>query len=144
MNIDQLHQKLVVPALAPINQPAATITQPAVVDLLGFNNVVFDITAGASADTVDGANGYSFTLQESDESGSGFVDVEGVDLLGADSALIATLDNLDLSEGGAKSVQYLGKRQYLKVVIAAVGTSTNGTPLAINANLVNPIDAPTQ
>jgi len=142
--IDILHQILCFLCLAPKNQPSATITQPTVVDMLGFLNVVFDIQAGVSADTIDGANGYTFTLQESDEAGSGFADVDPSDILGSDSAVIATLDGIDLAEGACKSVQYVGTKRYTKVVIAAVGTATNGTVMAINAVKINPIDAPTQ
>lgn len=100
------------------------------VDMQGFGslNVLFNL--GESGDTLSGSVKWTIKLQHSDASGSGFADVDVADLL-SDAATVVVDSG---SEDDAVYIfGYKGNKRYVRAVIAATGTHTNGTPMAISA-----------
>lgn len=96
------------------------------VDLQGYETALVIVNVGISGDTLSGSVFHSFSLQESDASGSGFADVAAAGIEG--SAQPTVID--DAAEDPAVIVWgYKGAKRYLKVVDNTTGTHTVGTPV---------------
>lgn len=91
-----------------------------VVDMRGFDSAVAVVATGAIA----GAGNFTFELQESDESGSGFAAVSADDLIGA------AVDPLDANS--VYRVGYKGNKRYLR----AFAEHNSGTSIAMSAVIV--------
>lgn len=122
-----LHSSIgVVQHIAPAVH-TATVTATGA-DLQGFNSAEIIINTGAVAE----AGVLVPTLQESDESGSGYTDVAATDLLGTLPA--------ELAAATAYKVGYRGSKRYIRAVL------TKGTGTSVAAGVVvikgHPADAP--
>lgn len=107
-----------VQALASASTSAAG--DGAVIDMKGFQSALFLVNAGA----ITGAGDFSFKLQESDQSGSGFTDVAAADVIGAAPATMAA--------STAYKLGYRGKKRYIRLsVTKAGGTSIQMGAVAI-------------
>jgi hypothetical protein len=111
----------VVPAFGPIARPSGA---GIAIDLQGFEGALVVIQSGAMGAV---AATYTWKLQESDSSGSGYTDVAAADMVGGVQTVV-----FDQSVGGdanqAKKLGYIGSKRYLK---AYCTESTAGSPTSI-------------
>lgn len=112
---DSYHSVQAVQAIAPAVKTDAE--NGASIDLAGYGSALIVVTTGAVA----GDGDFSFKLQESDASGSGFTDVAADDVLGSAPA---TMDATS-----AYRVGYIGSKRYIRVATVDNG----GTSVAIGA-----------
>ena len=85
------------------------------VDMAGFESAVGQVDSGSYTDGV-----HTWTLQESDTSGSGFTDVAAADLQGGTTVLIDAADEDDrVYERG-----YLGVKRFIRWEVVTTGSST--------------------
>ena len=113
---DIVHNIKVVNAVAPAVR-AASVNGDAV-DLLGFDSVALVVTSGA----VSGSGDMTVKLQESDEPGTGFADVDEAHLQG--DGLAAPLD-----ANATTKIGYRGFKRYLRAVL----TLNGGTSVTVGA-----------
>lgn len=114
---DTYHNFLAVQAVAP-SVKAASADGDAI-DLSGFDSALVVLNTGAIA----GDGDFSAKLQESDEAGSGFADVDAADQLGSFPATLAA--------NTAYRVGYIGskRKRFIRVVLTKAG----GTSIAAGA-----------
>lgn len=107
-------------ALAPSVATAAA--NGSAIDLKGFDSALVVVNTGAIASAGD----FSFKLQESDTSGSGFTDVAAADLRGAAPATMA--------ENSSYRIGYIGskRKRYIRLALTKAG----GTSIAVGASAV--------
>jgi len=106
---------------------AATNTSAAI-DLAEFGSAAIIVTTGA----IVGAGDFTAKLQHSDLSGSGFVDADAADLIGALPA--------SLEADGTVKLGYIGSKRFIRLVT----TKNGGTSIAASALLIkgNPRHSP--
>jgi len=115
------------------------------IDLQGFNSAALALNVGAEGDTLSGSVKFDFVLQEAPDDGTGspgtYVNVTDnnkvtygtVDANG----IFATVD--DNAEAPAvHRIGYIGIERFIRVVVTATGTHTNGTPIGVVAVLGDP------
>lgn len=125
-----LHNQLaVVNSIAPQAALTATTTGSAV-DLAGFRSAAVIVHAGAATDGT-----FTPTVEESDQSGSGFTPVAAGDLSGSFAAITSATDD------NVQEVSYLGTKRYIRVVLTETVASTGAfiTALVVKGN---PITTP--
>ena len=96
-----------------------------------FRDVLFVLTSGTITDGT-----YAVTVEESDQSGSGFAAVDSSRLLGALPSFAATDDDT------VKSVGVRPNKRYVRVVVTATGATTGGVLVAtaiLGAGSNNPV-----
>lgn len=110
----------VAPAFGPVARPAGA---GIAVDLQGFEGALFAIQSGAMGAV---AATYTWKLQESDVSGSGYTDVAAGDVLGGPEVVF------DQAVGGdanaSKKLGYIGHKRYVRLFVTE---ATGGTPTSI-------------
>jgi hypothetical protein len=99
--------------------PTSTATS-AYIDLFGYEGAVVEINAGACTDGT-----HTFTLTESDLSGSGFSSVAAGDILGTLPAIASGGTGAN-APSAAHLVGYKGAKRYIKVVKTVTGTPSTG------------------
>ncbi|MBN9334922.1 hypothetical protein [Devosia sp.] len=87
------------------------------IDRKGSQGILFAINAGA----VTGSGDFGVTVQESDESGSGYADAAADDVI---SGVPATL-----AANSAYQVEYIGKKRFVRLAITKAG----GTSIQLGA-----------
>lgn len=107
----------------------------ATIDLQGYMACMFSANVGASGDTLSGSVKFELAVQESDD-GSSWSAVADADIsasvAGSQTGTFALID--DAAEDSlVYSVAYIGGKQYVRAIVNATGTHTNGTPLSITA-----------
>ena len=125
---DLYHNLKISQIIDPVKMTAST--DSAVIDQKGFESLSVIVAVGNSLDTLSGSVKWTIKLQHSDASGSGYEDVTTTDLLNAEASIIIDApaeDTLALKFG------YKGSKRFIKAVITATGTHTNGTPIAVLA-----------
>ena len=125
---DLFHNVKVSQIINPVAMTAST--DSAVIDQKGFESLSVIVAVGNSLDTLSGSVKWTIKLQHSDASGSGYEDVTTTDLLNAEASIVIDApaeDTLALKFG------YKGAKRFVKAVITATGTHTNGTPIAVLA-----------
>lgn len=120
--------------LAPIVKNAdANLTEA---DQAGFRDLVFQVSVGASADTLSGSNYIELEVEHSDVSGSGFVDCADADIqssvTGTTTGTFALINATD-EDDTLYTVQYIGGKEFVRVVLNFTGTHTTGTPIGVVA-----------
>jgi len=117
----------VVQTIVPIVCNNTTEGTGTVVDLQGWEAATAILHIGDSGDTLSGSVSWTPTLQHSNTTTPGdFVNVPAADM---------TVNTFSLIDAPAEDqvVQvagYIGERRYLRVLVTATGTHTNGTPLS--------------
>lgn len=115
----------------PLTPAVATTTQTSsAIDRQGFESTMVIFAVGASGDTLSGSVYWTFTIQESDASGSGYTDVVAADIVGGVASVV--IDAAAEDETVVK-FNYAGNKRYLKAVATKTGTHTNGTPMGVIA-----------
>lgn len=112
---DMYHNIAAVPALAPAVQAAAI--NGAAIDLKGANRAAIVVSTGA----IVGSGDFGVKLQDSDASGSGFVDV-AAELVDSDAPATLVADS-------SYRLGYRGFKRYVRVVVTKAG----GTSIAAGA-----------
>lgn len=107
----------------------ATVTGTTI-DLLGAEAALVMIHFGNSGDTLSGSVYWTPKLQESPDD-STWNDVAAGDLINTELAVI----DAPAEDSTIQSVGYKGEDRYIRAVITATGTHTNGTPIGITALL---------
>ncbi len=92
------------------------------IDTLGFESVTFILQAGTLTD-----GDYTILVQDSDVSGSGFVDVTDDFLIGTEAATQVSASN------AITRIGYVGKKRYVKISVVSANTTSGGTVGAIAA-----------
>jgi hypothetical protein len=119
-------------------------TNGADVDLQGFDSAMIALNVGAEGDTLSGSVKFDFILQEAPDDGAGspgtyvaVTDTKKVTYGTVDSSgIFATID--DNAEAPAvHRIGYIGTERFIRVVVDATGTHTNGTPMSAMAVLGN-------
>ncbi len=87
------------------------------IDLKGFYSALFVVNTG----TVTGDGDFSFKVQESDEAGSGFADVDADDVIGTAPATMAATS--------AYKLGYRGSKRFIRLAV----TKTGGTSIQLGA-----------
>jgi len=109
-----------------------------ILDTAGFEALNLSVLIGQSGDTLSGSVKWDYKVQHGDQSDlSDAADVSADDLIGA----FTTVDDAAEDET-QQSVGYIGGKRYVRVVITATGTHTNGTPHAVLATLGHAIHQP--
>jgi len=102
----------------------------------GFRAVTFQVSVGASADSLSGTNKIELELEESDASGSGYTDCADADITnsvtGTNTGTFAVVAATD-EDDTLYTASYLGSKQYVRVVLNFSGTHTTGTPIGVTA-----------
>lgn len=119
--------------LAPIVKNADTnITS---VNQAGFTGVMFQVSVGASADTLNTTNKIELEVEESDNN-SNFTDCADADIdvavTGTNTGTFAVIDGTG-DDDTLYTVRYLGNKQYARVVLNFSGTHSTGTPIGVVA-----------
>lgn len=104
-------------AITPAVKSAAE--DGAAIDLKGFNSALLVVNTGA----IVGSGDFSFKLQESDASGSGFTDVVAADLIGTPPATMAASTAYRVGYVGSK------RKRYIRISLTKAG----GTSIAVGA-----------
>ena len=109
------------------------------VDLAGFDGALMIAHVGISGDTLSGSVYWTVSFQESDASGSGYANIAATDLEGTQDTVIddAAEDAVVIQAG------YKGSKRYVRVLMTATGTHTNGTPISALVVKGRPFHAPT-
>lgn len=124
---DLYHNVLATQVLAPVN--ATTSKTSSTIDMQGFSsaNIVFAI--GLSADTLSGSVYWTLKLQHSDTD-SNYADVTDAETSNGDASIVINSGSLDET---SYKIGYSGGKRYVQAVIAATGSHSSGTPVAIVA-----------
>jgi len=114
----------------------ATVTSD-VCDTEGYQGASFHVIYGDSGDTLSSTLYWTAKLQSCATEGGTYADV------GTDGILIASsnsfgLINAPTEDQGIYHIGYDGTDRYVKVVVTATGTHTNGTIITIIAELGMP------
>lgn len=123
-----------VPAFGPVARPAGA---GIAVDLTGFEGALFVFQSGAMGAV---AGTYTWKLQESDLSGSGYTDVAAEYVLGGPTVVFDQAVGADAN--ASKKIGYIGHKRYVK---AFSTEATGGVPTSIigaSAVLGRPRHAP--
>ena len=119
--------------LAPIVKNADT--NCTAVNMAGLRDVMFQVSVGASADSLSGTNKIELELEESTDN-STFTDVADADtdaaVTGTNTGTFAVIDATD-EDDTLYTVRYLGTQQYVRVVLNFSGTHSTGTPIGVVA-----------
>lgn len=114
------------------------------VDLKNFGVCRFLANVGNSGDTLSGTVYIELELEESDDNSS-FTDVADADVSaavsGTNDGCFAVID-APTEDRLLVQVEYRGTKRYVRPVINVTGTHSNGTPIAIDAALGEPVNAP--
>jgi hypothetical protein len=105
------------------------------IDLQGFNKVMLVLNIGIEGDTLSGSVKFDYILQEAPDDGTGsagtYVIVTDNNLVTANtvdsSGIFATVD-ADAEIPAVHKIGYVGNKRFIRLVIDATGTHTNGTP----------------
>ena len=124
-------QSLTVPATK-----TDTVTS-SVCDVSGYTGAAFYIHYGASGDTLSGTVYWTGKLQECATEDGTFTDVAASDVSGASTNAFG-LVNASGEDSAVYGLKYIGTLDYVKVVVTATGTHTNGTPIGVFAGLGMP------
>ena len=84
------------------------------IDLQGYQAAVFELSTGVITDGT-----HTLDLQESDDN-SAFTSIAASDLLGTESTIALTDDNV------IKRCGYIGTKRYIRVAMTLSGTTTGG------------------
>jgi len=109
------------------------------VDMLGYNSLAFVVNVGIEGDTLSGSVKFDLEIEESADDStfadSAAADVWSKSITAAGAAASTPWATLDaIAEAPAQHVcHYLGTARYVRCVINATGTHTNGTPIGITA-----------
>ena len=115
------------------------------VDLRDFDGNLIVASVGVEGITLSGANRIELKVEESDDNTT-FTAVANSDLLGFVAGGVAT-GTFAIVDDNAEapaiySAQYIGAKQYIRVVLDIVGTHATGTPIAANVHRGFPHMAP--
>ena len=91
-------------------------------DMLGFESLTLIFQAGVVTD-----GDYTLLVQDSDISGSGFVDVVDDFLIGTEAATQLTATN------GITRIGYVGKKRFVKVSVVSVNTTAGSAAIGCAA-----------
>ena len=105
------------------------------VDLSGYESSTGIVGCGAEGDTLSGSVYFEFQLEHSDDN-SAWTDCTQSDIIDGTIAANGVFLKLDGTDGGDPDttglvyrVGYVGGKRYIRVVIDATGTHSNGTPI---------------
>lgn len=87
------------------------------IDMKGFYSALFVVNTG----TISGDGDFSFKVQESDETGSGFADVDADDVIGTAPATMAATS--------AYKLGYRGSKRFVRLAVTKAG----GTSIQLGA-----------
>lgn len=117
------HELTIAASVTPDGNRTASVNGNAV-DVRGYNSALVALNPGTITDGT-----FTPKLQESDQSGSGFTDVDASDLDGAFAALASNTP---------QTVGYIGSKRYVRVVITASGSPATGGKFAASIVLGDP------
>jgi len=118
-------------ALNPQTIATSTTVVGNEIDTLGFQSLVFLPSIGTRTDGT-----FTIVVQDSDVSGSGFVDVVDDFLSGTEAAAAIITSNT------IKRVGYVGKKRYVKCSMVSTTVTSGSTSVQIVAVLGNPNYSP--
>ena len=96
------------------------------VDLQGYESAMAVLHFGDSGDTLSGSVYWTPTLEESDTLGSGYTTVAAADMVSNGFSVV----DAPSEDQVVQTVSYVGSKRYIRVLVTATGTHTNGTPLS--------------
>lgn len=105
------------------------------VDMKGYSDLSFLASVGNSGDTLSGTVYWLLELEHSDDN-SAWTDCTDAEITnavtGTNTGTFAKIDD-PAEDSLAVSVGYKGSKRYVRCVVNAVGTHTNGTPIGVTA-----------
>lgn len=110
------------------------------VDMRGYNAVAFIVNVGIEGDTLSGSVKFDFEIQDSADD-STFAAAANADVLDGNDAAGTTVSNTGTFATVDANAEipaqftgiYTGLSRFVRVVINATGTHTNGTPMSVSA-----------
>ena len=118
-------------ALNPQTIATSTTVVGNEIDTLGYQSLTFFPSIGTRTDGT-----FTILVQDSDVSGSGFVDVVDDLLSGTESAAAIITTNT------IKKIGYVGKKRYVKCSMVSTTVTTGSTSVQIVAILGDPTHSP--
>lgn len=118
-------------ALNPQTIATSTTTVGNEIDTLGYQSLTFLPSIGTRTDGT-----FTILVQDSDVSGSGFVDVVDDFLSGTESAAAIIATNT------IKKIGYVGKKRYVKCSMVSTTVTSGSTSVQIVAILGDPTHSP--
>jgi len=101
------------------------------VDRKGYEEVMFHVSLGNSADTLSGSNYIELEVEESDDN-STFTDVANADLVryvtGNNTGTFGVI-NAPTEDSTSFQTAYRGNSRYVRIVLSFTGTHSTGTPI---------------
>jgi len=116
-------------SIRPPAVATSTVTTSAV-DVSGYRGSAFVVHCGASADTLSGSVYWTAKLQSSATELGTYADVADADVQIASTNAFG-LVNDPAEDDELYWIGYNGTDAWVKVVITATGTHTNGTPISV-------------
>jgi len=118
-------------------------TNSASIDTQFDNGAMLIVNVGESGDTLSGSVKFDYILQDSSDDSS-FSAVTSTDYVTwgtvDSSGIFATIDAA-AEDDAVHKIGYVGPNRYVRVVIDATGTHSNGTPHSVSG-VVSPIHKP--
>lgn len=118
-------------ALNPSTIASSTTTAGNEIDMAGFGSLTLIPSIGTRTDGT-----FTILVQDSDVSGSGFVDVADDFLIGTEAAAAIITSNT------ASKIGYVGKKRYVKCSMVSTGVTSGSTSVQIVAIKGEPLHAP--
>lgn len=115
------------------------------VDTRGYGAVEIELSIGVGGITFTGTNKVEYTLYESDASdGTGATVVADADIIGVTPGGTGILKSLIAAHAAAAAYRYgyRGSKRYIGLLANFSGTHAAATPMAANALLMLPANAP--
>ena len=105
-------------------------TDSASIDLKGYASAGIIFNVGESGDTLSGSVYWSLELEESDDD-STWTDVAAADMGTSVSAGTVAVIDAAAEDDSVHFTSYKGNKRYIRGVLNATGTHTNGTPISV-------------
>lgn len=119
-------------------------TNGSAIDLQGYDDVCLTVNVGVAGDTLSGSVKWEFEVQHGDQSTvlSACADTDLTKAVtGTNTGTFAVVDSLTEDETTYQT-GYIGNKRYVRVVVNATGTHTNGTPIGATAILGRALNQP--
>ena len=113
------------------------------VDLQGFESAMVVFTVGIEGDTLSSSVKFEIHLEHSDDNSSFSAVTASTDVTEGSVNRDGTFVTLDDSAESPSihQIGYIGGKRYIRAVVDATGSHSNGTPMACVVVLGNPIDS---
>lgn len=119
--------------LAPVVKTADTNCTG--INQAGFTDLLFQVSVGASADTLSSTNKIELELEESDDD-STYTDCANASVhgyvTGTNTGTFGVIDGTS-DDDTLYTCRYLGTKKYCRVVLNFSGTHSTGTPIGVVA-----------